>query len=176
MLEKYRQYLVRPLWSSTPDHRSHAFEWFHSDVLRRRVQRPRGQPDSCDGAPPALSASLPALPLLPFEDGRPPTTPLQTLYCYNGTSAHKNTFKGDFILLEQFYEWFFFHIFQAAARHQCSALVCQHVQEFEQIGVCSDWLRGLEFCPQRLRNLNEINKILAHRPWLITKEHIQVTH
>ncbi|XP_016397264.1 sestrin-3 [Sinocyclocheilus rhinocerous] len=61
----------------------------------------------------------------------------------------------------------------AAARHQCSTLVCQHVQEFEQIGVCSDWLRGLEFCPQRLRNLNEINKILAHRPWLITKQHIQ---
>ncbi|XP_030632368.1 sestrin-3 [Chanos chanos] len=61
----------------------------------------------------------------------------------------------------------------AAARHQCSVLVCQHVQEFEQIGVCSDWLRGLEHCPQRIRNLNEINKILAHRPWLITKDHIQ---
>ncbi|KAJ8410864.1 hypothetical protein AAFF_G00188210 [Aldrovandia affinis] len=34
----------------------------------------------------------------------------------------------------------------AAARHQCSFL---------------------------LRNLNEINKFLAHRPWLITKDHIQ---
>lgn len=87
------------------DHRSHASEWFHSDVHRRRVQRPRGQPDAGDGAPPALSASLPALPLLPLEDGRPPTTPLQTLYRYNGTNAHRNTFKGDFIKL---YLWVIF--------------------------------------------------------------------
>ncbi|XP_015197025.1 sestrin-3 isoform X2 [Lepisosteus oculatus] len=61
----------------------------------------------------------------------------------------------------------------AAARHQCSFLVNMHVQEFYQIGVCLEWLKGLEYIPQRLRNLNEINKILAHRPWLITKEHIQ---
>ncbi len=88
--------------------------------------------------------------------------------------THRNTFKGLYLI------WIVLRViycfFQAAARHQCSTLVCQHVQEFEQIGVCSDWLRGLEFCPQRLRNLNEINKILAHRPWLITKQHIQVTH
>ncbi|XP_062309363.1 sestrin-3 [Osmerus eperlanus] len=61
----------------------------------------------------------------------------------------------------------------AAARHQCSFLVTQHVREFYRIGVCLDWLKGLQYAPQRLRNLNEINKILAHRPWLITKEHIQ---
>ncbi|RXM32612.1 Sestrin-3 [Acipenser ruthenus] len=61
----------------------------------------------------------------------------------------------------------------AAARHQCSFLVNMHVHEFLQIGMCLEWLNGLDFAPQRLRNLNEINKILAHRPWLITKEHIQ---
>lgn len=36
------------------------------------------------------------------------------------------------------------------------------------------WLQGLHYAPQKLRNLNEINKLLAHRPWLITKEHIEV--
>ncbi|KAJ8347830.1 hypothetical protein SKAU_G00264190 [Synaphobranchus kaupii] len=61
----------------------------------------------------------------------------------------------------------------AAARHQCSFLVKMHVQEFYQIGGPVEWLRGLQYAPERMRNLNDINKILAHRPWLITKDHIQ---
>ncbi|KFV64045.1 Sestrin-3, partial [Dryobates pubescens] len=35
------------------------------------------------------------------------------------------------------------------------------------------WLVGLDYIPPKLRNLKQINKILAHRPWLITKEHIE---
>lgn len=62
----------------------------------------------------------------------------------------------------------------AAARHQCSYLINMHVDEFLNTGGSSEWLNGLEYVPQRLKNLNEINKLLAHRPWLITKEHIQV--
>uniref|UniRef100_A0A8C5LLK0 Sestrin 3 n=1 Tax=Leptobrachium leishanense TaxID=445787 RepID=A0A8C5LLK0_9ANUR len=61
----------------------------------------------------------------------------------------------------------------AAARHQCGYLINMHVDEFLNNGGSSEWLNGLEYVPQRLKNLNEINKILAHRPWLITKEHIQ---
>ncbi|XP_033013768.1 sestrin-2 isoform X2 [Lacerta agilis] len=61
----------------------------------------------------------------------------------------------------------------AAARHQCSYLVGFHMGEFLQVGGDPEWLRGLQYAPQKLRNLNEINKILAHRPWLITKEHIE---
>ncbi|XP_015264689.1 PREDICTED: sestrin-2 isoform X1 [Gekko japonicus] len=61
----------------------------------------------------------------------------------------------------------------AAARHQCSYLVGFHMGEFLQVGGDPQWLRGLQYAPQKLRNLNEINKILAHRPWLITKEHIK---
>ncbi|KAI1903165.1 hypothetical protein AGOR_G00024400 [Albula goreensis] len=61
----------------------------------------------------------------------------------------------------------------AAARHQCSFLVKMHVQEFYRIGGPMEWLRGLQHAPEKLRNLNDINKILAHRPWLITKQHIQ---
>ncbi|NXS14397.1 SESN3 protein, partial [Neodrepanis coruscans] len=61
----------------------------------------------------------------------------------------------------------------AAARHQCRYLVNLHVLQFLRAGGDPQWLRGLEFIPPKLRNLNEINKILAHRPWLITKEHIE---
>ncbi|XP_032298089.1 sestrin-3 isoform X3 [Coturnix japonica] len=62
----------------------------------------------------------------------------------------------------------------AAARHQCSYLINMHVDEFLKTGGIAEWLNGLEYIPQRLKNLNEINKLLAHRPWLITKEHIQI--
>ncbi|KAM4660348.1 sestrin-3-like isoform 3-T3 [Amazona ochrocephala] len=62
----------------------------------------------------------------------------------------------------------------AAARHQCRYLVNLHVLQFLRAGGDPQWLRGLNFIPPKLRNLNEINKILAHRPWLITKEHIEV--
>ena len=63
---------------------------------------------------------------------------------------------------------------QAAARHQCSYLVGSHMAEFLQTGGDPEWLLGLHRAPEKLRKLNEINKLLAHRPWLITKEHIQV--
>ncbi|NXQ84667.1 SESN2 protein, partial [Nyctibius grandis] len=61
----------------------------------------------------------------------------------------------------------------AAARHQCTYLVGLHMEEFLQVGGNPAWLRGLHCAPQKLRNLNEINKLLAHRPWLVTKEHIE---
>ncbi|KAG8453029.1 hypothetical protein GDO86_004734 [Hymenochirus boettgeri] len=61
----------------------------------------------------------------------------------------------------------------AAARHQCAYLINMHVDEFLNTGGSTEWLSGLEYIPQKLKNLNEINKLLAHRPWLITKEHIQ---
>ncbi|NXJ19569.1 SESN2 protein, partial [Dicrurus megarhynchus] len=61
----------------------------------------------------------------------------------------------------------------AAARHRCSYLVGLHMGEFLQVGGNPAWLQGLHCAPQKLRNLSEINKLLAHRPWLITKEHIE---
>ncbi|MEQ2209508.1 hypothetical protein XENOCAPTIV_031042 [Xenoophorus captivus] len=61
----------------------------------------------------------------------------------------------------------------AAARHQCSYLVNLHVNDFLQVGGNSKWLNGLNEAPQKLQQLGEINKILAHRPWLLTKEHIE---
>ncbi|XP_067160218.1 sestrin-3 isoform X2 [Apteryx mantelli] len=61
----------------------------------------------------------------------------------------------------------------AAARHRCRYLVNLHVLQFLRAGGDPQWLRGLDFIPPKLRNLSEINKILAHRPWLVTKEHIE---
>lgn len=66
-------------------------------------------------------------------------------------------------------------LLQAAARHHCWYLVNLHMLQFLRVGGDPQWLRGLDFIPPKLRNLNEINKILAHRPWLISKEHIEVT-
>ncbi|KAL5011045.1 hypothetical protein ScPMuIL_013350 [Solemya velum] len=61
----------------------------------------------------------------------------------------------------------------AAGRHQCSYLINLHTQEFILKGGDPAWLRGLNFIPKKLRDLYEINKLLAHRPWLITKSHIE---
>ncbi|XP_044282734.1 sestrin-1 isoform X1 [Varanus komodoensis] len=61
----------------------------------------------------------------------------------------------------------------AAARHQCSYLVNLHVNYFLHVGGDPKWLSGLQNAPQKLQNLGELNKMLAHRPWLITKEHIE---
>ena len=33
---------------------------------------------------------------------------------------------------------------------------------------------GLDFIPQKLRSLLEVNQILSHQPWLLTKDHIAV--
>ena len=37
-----------------------------------------------------------------------------------------------------------------------------------------EWLKGIEYAPKKLQNLMELNKILAHRPWLITVDHLKV--
>ena len=60
----------------------------------------------------------------------------------------------------------------AAARNKCNYLVNLHEKEFLSEGGDTKWLNGLEFIPQKLRAIYDINKILAHRPWLLTKEHI----
>ncbi|XP_067097409.1 sestrin-1 isoform X1 [Osmerus mordax] len=61
----------------------------------------------------------------------------------------------------------------AAARHQCSYLVNLHVNDFLQVGGDPKWLNGLDGAPQKLQALGDLNKILAHRPWLLTKAHIE---
>lgn len=64
---------------------------------------------------------------------------------------------------------------QAAGRHQCSYLITLQKQEFILQGGDQAWLKGLGHIPQKLRNLYDINKILAHQPWLLKTSHIKVS-
>ncbi|KAI3358047.1 hypothetical protein L3Q82_003065 [Scortum barcoo] len=61
----------------------------------------------------------------------------------------------------------------AGARHHCSYLVQQHSAGFLEAGGEESWLSGVEHAPTKLRSLQTLNKLLAHRPWLITQQHIQ---
>ncbi|UYV61662.1 SESN1 [Cordylochernes scorpioides] len=61
----------------------------------------------------------------------------------------------------------------AAARHHCTYLIDLQKQEFLLQGGNASWLLSLENIPQKLKNLLEVNKILAHRPWLLNKSHIE---
>ncbi|XP_063046263.1 sestrin-3 isoform X2 [Engraulis encrasicolus] len=61
----------------------------------------------------------------------------------------------------------------AAARHHCSYLVSLHTAQFLRAGGERLWLQGLESAPARLRHLDQINKVLAHQPWLTSRSHIQ---
>lgn len=63
---------------------------------------------------------------------------------------------------------------QAAARHHCSYLVNIHSTEFLLQHGDEQWLKGVQHAPAKLQRLNDVNRILAHRPWLITTDHIQV--
>ncbi|GAB0091697.1 Sestrin homolog [Sergentomyia squamirostris] len=61
----------------------------------------------------------------------------------------------------------------AASRHQCTYLIELYEQEFLEQGGDRKWLEGLEYLPAKLRAICTINKILAHRPWLLTTDHIE---
>ncbi|XP_047238803.1 sestrin-2 isoform X2 [Girardinichthys multiradiatus] len=70
-------------------------------------------------------------------------------------------------------DWRHYISIMAAARHHCSYKVQQHSTAFLEAGGEESWLSGLEHVPTKLRGLQTLNKLLAHRPWLITQQHIQ---
>ncbi|XP_061520417.1 sestrin-2 isoform X1 [Phycodurus eques] len=69
--------------------------------------------------------------------------------------------------------WRHYIAIMAAARHHCPYVVQQHSASFLEAGGDESWLSGLRHAPAKLRGLNPLNKLLAHRPWLITQLHIQ---
>ncbi|KAJ8378441.1 hypothetical protein AAFF_G00242560 [Aldrovandia affinis] len=71
------------------------------------------------------------------------------------------------------YHWRHYIVIMAAARHQCTYLVQLHRRGFQQAGGDEAWLQGLHCAPPKLRRLSPINKLLAHRPWLLGQEQIQ---
>ncbi|PRP84687.1 sestrin-like protein [Planoprotostelium fungivorum] len=60
----------------------------------------------------------------------------------------------------------------SSARHRCRWLI--NVQETEFLANDGDpeWLKGVDFLPKKMQALLDINQIMNHQPWLITKEHI----
>eukprot|EP01114_Cavostelium_apophysatum_P012588 TRINITY_DN2853_c0_g1_i3.p1 TRINITY_DN2853_c0_g1~~TRINITY_DN2853_c0_g1_i3.p1 ORF type:complete len:370 (-),score=89.81 TRINITY_DN2853_c0_g1_i3:57-1166(-) len=62
----------------------------------------------------------------------------------------------------------------ASAQHKCQWLVNHQEQEFLLNGGDVTWLEGIECenIPKKLTHLLEINQILSHQPWLLTKDHI----
>lgn len=69
--------------------------------------------------------------------------------------------------------WRHYIAVMAAARHHCSYLVQQHSVGFLEAGGEESWLSGLDQAPSKLRSLQTLNKLMAHRPWLLTQQHIQ---
>ncbi|XP_012935453.1 sestrin-2 isoform X2 [Aplysia californica] len=70
------------------------------------------------------------------------------------------------------YEYRHYIAIMAAARHHCTYLVKLHEQDFLLHNGDPQWLKGIAHAPRKLQDLYEVNKILAHQPWLITKQHI----
>ncbi|XP_014909650.1 sestrin-2 isoform X1 [Poecilia latipinna] len=70
-------------------------------------------------------------------------------------------------------DWRHYVSVMAAARHHCSYMVQQHSKAFLEAGGDKSWLSGIKHAPVKLRSLHTLNKLLAHRPWLITQQHIQ---
>ncbi|GFS81092.1 sestrin homolog [Nephila pilipes] len=71
------------------------------------------------------------------------------------------------------YDYRLYIAIMAAARHQCTCLINYYKQKFAAQGGNIQWLKGLQYSPKKLINLNELNKILAHTPWLLKKHHIE---
>ncbi|XP_004534931.1 sestrin homolog isoform X2 [Ceratitis capitata] len=71
------------------------------------------------------------------------------------------------------YDYRYYLAIIAAARHQCPYLVKMYEKKFINQGGNAEWLNGLDYIPSKLRAIYDINKILAHRPWLLRKEHIE---
>ncbi|XP_036330618.1 sestrin homolog [Rhagoletis pomonella] len=71
------------------------------------------------------------------------------------------------------YDYRYYLAIIAAARHQCPYLVKMYEKKFINQGGKAEWLNGLDYIPSKLRAIYDINKILAHRPWLLRTEHIE---
>lgn len=61
----------------------------------------------------------------------------------------------------------------AAARLKCHYLVHLMETDFLMAGGDPEWLRGVEYACPKLQALSTLNKLLAHRPWLVNVELIK---
>jgi sestrin len=62
---------------------------------------------------------------------------------------------------------------QAVSRYNCGYLMHLLETQYLAYGGAPKWLEGIRHAPARLQNLQELNCILAHQPWLMRATHIQ---
>lgn len=48
--------------------------------------------------------------------------------------------------------------------------------EFISKGGNPDWLKGIDYLPQRLLNILPLNTLLCHQPWNVSEKHFQVSN
>lgn len=92
----------------------------------------------------------------------------QYLECFLKTEF--SMFKGEGPLP---FIWRCYIAIMGASRHRCCFLVRLYEIEFLKQQGEKEWLQGLNYIPAKLRALCEINKILAHQPWLLKASHIE---
>jgi sestrin len=61
----------------------------------------------------------------------------------------------------------------ASSAHDCDYLMVKEEQLFKENDGESSWLRSLECAPEKMKKIGQLNVLLAHQPWLVSKEDIQ---
>ncbi|EFC42903.1 sestrin [Naegleria gruberi] len=69
-------------------------------------------------------------------------------------------------------DWRSYIAILAASRHSCKYLVRRLEVEFLLNGGNEEWLKGIEFIPQKLKKLLKFNSLLCHMPWMLNEDSI----
>jgi len=69
--------------------------------------------------------------------------------------------------------WRSYIAIMAASRYNCEYLVHFHRRQFLAHGGDETWLKGAMYVPKKLKRLQSINALLAHRPWLINSDDVK---
>lgn len=67
----------------------------------------------------------------------------------------------------------YIYYYQASSRFRCQYLVSIQEQEFILNNGDPKWLQGVSHAPRKIQNILQVIAMLAHQPWLLTKDHIE---
>jgi sestrin len=68
--------------------------------------------------------------------------------------------------------WRHYIALMAASEFRCNYIAELHQYYFITNGGDYEWIKGIDYVSPKLFRLHELSSLLAHRPWLITAEHI----
>ncbi|RLN37428.1 hypothetical protein BBJ28_00014079 [Nothophytophthora sp. Chile5] len=69
-------------------------------------------------------------------------------------------------------QWCSYIAVMAAAELRCHYLADLQQYNFVVNGGDGEWIKGLDYVPPKLFRLHELSSLLAHRPWLLTADHV----